>query len=75
MRLSDNHHGLTWLEHPLPGSAEAYAFATFLVVIAALIRWGLSFISLTFFSLRLFTPALHMSAFDGGFNRSPQHRS
>jgi two-component sensor histidine kinase len=66
MRVSDDQHGLTWLERPLPGSAAAYAFATFLVVVAALMRWGLSFISEDIFLFAAFYPAILFATYIGG---------
>jgi two-component sensor histidine kinase len=65
MRVSDNHHPLTWWR-PSPGSAEAYAFATFLVVVASLIRWGLSFISKDIFIFAAFYPAVLFATYIGG---------
>jgi two-component sensor histidine kinase len=66
MRVSDNQHSLTWLERPSPGSAGAYALATFLVVIASLIRWGLSFISEDIFLFAAFYPAILFATYIGG---------
>ena len=63
MRVSDNQH---WRKRPSPGSAEAYAFATFLVVIAGLIRWGLSFISQDIFLFAAFYPAILFATYIGG---------
>ena len=63
MRVSDNQH---WRKRPSPGSAEAYAFATFLVVIAGLIRWGLSFVSEDIFLFAAFYPAILFATYIGG---------
>ena len=43
-----------------------YAFATFLVVIAGLIRWGLSFISEDIFLFAAFYPAILFATYIGG---------
>lgn len=66
MRVSDKQHSRTWRERPSPGSAEAYAFATFLIVIAGLIRWGLSFISQDIFLFAAFYPAILFATYIGG---------
>jgi two-component sensor histidine kinase len=66
MRVSDNQHSLTWLERPSPGSAGAYALATFFVVVASLIRWGLSFISEDIFLFAAFYPAILFATYIGG---------
>jgi hypothetical protein len=34
-----------WLRRVRSGSAETFAFATFLVVVATLARWGLGFLA------------------------------
>ena len=47
------------LRHRLsPGSAEAYAFATILVVIGSLIRWGLGFLGDDIFVFAAYYPAV-----------------
>jgi len=66
MRVPDYQHSLTWRGRPSPGSAGAYAFATFLVVIAGLIRWGLSFISGDIFVFAAFYPAILFATYIGG---------
>lgn len=66
MSVSDNQHRLTWRERFSPGSAEAYALATFLVVIAGLTRCGLSFISEDIFLFAAFYPAILFATYIGG---------
>ena len=63
---SDNRHKLMWPERPAPGSAKAYAVAASLVVVAALIRWGLSFISADIFLFAAFYPAILFATYIGG---------
>lgn len=66
MRVSGTQHSLTWRARPAPGSAGAYAFATFLIVIAGLTRWGLSFISEDIFLFAAFYPAILFATYIGG---------
>ncbi len=66
MRVSDNQLNLSWRGRPSPGSAGAYACAIFLVVIAGLIRWGLSFISEDIFLFAAFYPAILFATYVGG---------
>jgi len=66
VRVSNNQQNFTRLARPSPGSAEAYAFATFLVVIAGLVRWGLSFISEDIFLFAAFYPAILFATYIGG---------
>jgi len=66
MRDFDNRQKLIWRERPAPGSAGAYAIAAFLVVVAALVRWGLSFISPDIFLFAAFYPAILFATYIGG---------
>src|SRR5512146_3553849 len=66
MRNSDDWPGFSWRGRPAPGSAQAYAFATFLIVTAGLIRWGLSFISADIFLFAAFYPAILFATYIGG---------
>ena len=66
MRIFDNQQSLTWRARLSPGSAGAYVFATFLVLIAGLIRWGLSFISQDIFLFAAFYPAILFATYVGG---------
>jgi two-component sensor histidine kinase len=66
MRVSGKQQGPRLLERPSPGSAEAYAFATFLILIAGLIRWGFSFISEDIFLFAAFYPAILFATYIGG---------
>jgi len=50
----------------LPGSAEAYAFATLLVVLASLARWGLGFFTQDLQAFTTFYPAVLFAALWGG---------
>ena len=59
MRVSVSQRSLIWLGRPAPGSAGAYAIAIFLVVIAGLIRWGLSFVSEDIFLFAANCPVLY----------------
>jgi two-component sensor histidine kinase len=66
MRVSVGQRSLIWLGRPAPGSAGAYAIAIFLVVIAGLIRWGLSFVSEDIFLFAAFYPAILFATYIGG---------
>lgn len=57
---------VTWRERLLPGSAEAYALATFFVAVAGIVRWGLSFISNDIFIFAAFYPAVLFATYIGG---------
>ena len=49
-----------------PGSAEAYAFATFLVVMASLVRWGLGLVTDGVLPFTTYYPAVLIAALIGG---------
>jgi two-component sensor histidine kinase len=49
-----------------PGSAEAYAFATFLVVVASLIRWGLGLVADDTQAFTTYYPAVLFAALVSG---------
>ncbi len=49
-----------------PGSAEAYAFATFLVVIASLVRWGLGLVTDGVLPFATYYPAVLIAVLFGG---------
>ena len=57
---------VNWQSRVRPRSAEAYAFATFCVGIAALIRWGLGLVSEDILVFPTFYPAVLFSALVGG---------
>jgi two-component sensor histidine kinase len=56
----------SWRQRISPGSTEAYALATLLVVAASLVRWGLSFISDEIFLFAAFYPAILFATYIGG---------
>lgn len=66
MQASDNSRRVIWQQRISPGSAEAYAFATFLVVVASFIRWGVAFISSDIFIFAAFYPAVLFATYVGG---------
>ena len=49
-----------------PGSAEAYAAATLLVVLASLLRWGLEFLTEDLQAFTTFYPSVLFAALWGG---------
>ena len=49
-----------------PGSAEAYAFATFLIVIASLVRWGLGLVADDTQAFTTYYPAVLIAALVSG---------
>ena len=55
-----------WLRRVRSGSAEAFAFATFLVVVATLVRWGLGFLGKEFFVFAGYYPAVLFATYVGG---------
>jgi K+-sensing histidine kinase KdpD len=55
-----------WLQRLRSGSAEAFAFATFLVVVATLVRWGLGFLGEDFFVFAGYYPAVLFATYVGG---------
>lgn len=57
---------VNWHERISPGSAEAYAFATFVVVLASLIRWGLGLAAPDIMPFPSYYPAILFAALVGG---------
>ena len=57
--------GLNWRGFS-PGSAEAFALATFLVVIASLMRWGMGLITDEVQGFATYYPAVLFAALVGG---------
>ena len=57
--------GLNWQRFSR-GSLEAYALATFLVVIASLMRWGMGLLTDEFRALQPYYPAVLFAALVGG---------
>jgi two-component sensor histidine kinase len=66
MHNPDEGYRFRWQKRLLPGSADAYALATFLIVIASLVRWGFGFISQDIFVFAAFYPAVLFSTYVGG---------
>ncbi|HTQ82037.1 MAG TPA: HWE histidine kinase domain-containing protein [Pseudolabrys sp.] len=62
---SSGNHVARWQQFS-PGSAEAYVLATILVVIASLVRWVFSFISIDIFIFAAFYPAILFATYVGG---------
>ena len=65
MRGSGNGRSTSW-RRLLPGSAEAYAIATLLVVLASLLRWGLEFFTTNLQAFTTFYPAVLFATLWGG---------
>jgi two-component sensor histidine kinase len=65
VRGSSNGRRRNW-PRLLPGSAEAYAFTTLLVVLASLLRWGLGFFTQDLQAFTTFYPAVLFAALWGG---------
>ena len=61
-----NSHRVNWRHRLSPGSTEAYAFATFCVVIASLIRWGLGLVTEGIMPFSTIYPAVLFAALVGG---------
>ena len=57
---------VTWQQRLLPGSAEAYLFATFLVALASLVRWALGFLVEDTFVFAAYYPAVLFATYIGG---------
>jgi two-component sensor histidine kinase len=57
---------VTWQQRFSPGSAGAYAFATFLVTIASIVRWGLGFLVEDTFVFAAYYPAVLFATYVGG---------
>ena len=55
-----------WLRRVRSGSAEAFAFATFLVVVATLVRWGLGSLGEDVFVFAAYYPAVLFATYVGG---------
>ena len=55
-----------WLRRVRPGSPEAFAFATFLVVVATLVRWGLGSLGTDVFVFAGYYPAVLFGTYVGG---------
>ena len=66
MRGSGNSYRVNWQSRVRPGSAEAYAIASFLVVIASLVRWGLGLVTDEFQGFATYYPAVLFAALVGG---------
>jgi K+-sensing histidine kinase KdpD len=58
--------GANWLWRVRPGSVEAYAFATLLVVVASLIRWVLGYVGDDIFVFAAYYPAVLFATYVGG---------
>lgn len=57
---------VNWSERISPGSAEAYAFATFCLVVASLLRWSLGLLSPDVLIFPTYYPAVLFAALVGG---------
>ena len=55
-----------WLQRVRSGSAEAFAFATFLVVVASLVRWTIGFLGGDVFVFAAYYPAVLFATYVGG---------
>ncbi len=55
-----------WLQRVRSGSAEAFAFAAFLVVVATLVRWGLGSLGKDVFVFAGYYPAVLFATYVGG---------
>ena len=66
MHNSDDGYGFRWQRRFSPDSADAYVFATILVVVASLVRWGFGLISQDIFVFAAFYPAVLFSTYVGG---------
>ena len=55
-----------WLRRVRSGSTEAFAFATFLVVVATLVRWGLGFLGDDVFVFAGYYPVVLFASYVGG---------
>jgi two-component sensor histidine kinase len=62
----EDFRNVNWHRRFSPGSADTYAFATFLVVAASLVRWGFGLISQEIFVFAAFYPAVLFSTYIGG---------
>lgn len=66
MHGSERSYRPNWQRQLLPGSAGAYAFATVLVVVASLARWGLGFLGADVFVFAAYYPAVLFATYVGG---------
>ena len=66
MHGSGSSNRVNWRQRLSPGSAEAYAFATILVVIGSLLRWGLGFLGDDIFVFAAYYPAVLFATYLGG---------
>lgn len=66
MHENSDDHRTSWRQRFSRGSAESYAFATFLVIIASLVRWGLSFLVEDTFVFAAYYPAVLLATYVGG---------
>jgi two-component sensor histidine kinase len=66
VRGAGNSYRVNWQSRIQPGSADAYAFATFLVVIASLVRWGLGLVAEDVQAFPTYYPAVLFAAIVGG---------
>ncbi|HET7382668.1 MAG TPA: DUF4118 domain-containing protein [Pseudolabrys sp.] len=57
---------MNWRQRLSPGSVEAYAFATILVGIGSLLRWGLGFLGDDIFVFAAYHPAVLFATYLGG---------
>lgn len=55
-------------ERVLPGSTEAYAFATICVVLASVLRWGLGLIAQDILPLSTYYPAVLLRPLSAGLD-------
>ena len=63
---SGKNYRVNWESRVRPGSAEAYALATFLVMISSLIRWGMGLLTADVQGFATYYPAVLFAALFGG---------
>jgi short subunit fatty acids transporter len=63
---SGKSYRVNWWSRVRPGSAQAFALATFLVVIASLMRWGIGLITDEVQGFATYYPAVLFAALVGG---------
>ena len=66
MRGSSDSYRVKWQSRVRPGSAQAYALATVLIVISSLIRWGLGLVTDEVQGFATYYPAVLFAALLGG---------